>query len=210
MYTNIQAVNITKALIGQALRYLPSVKHDIEVTAEYIGEGTFTNIETAFVVKDHKLIVNLNWFNQTPDPEIKYTVWKETRHFYQKQQIEAFQKGMPVLEDLPTLDDWEAEHVAYIPKTPITEKRHYTQKIQLDAHTFAAALMAIHCSKADGSIDVVLPPVTAEQIVEGASELYKELIKVPVTREKVDRNAACPCGSGKKYKKCCIRTVFFE
>ncbi len=23
------------------------------------------------------------------------------------------------------------------------------------------------------------------------------------TTEKVGRNAACPCGSGKKYKKCC-------
>ena len=210
MYTNIQAVNITKVQIAQALRYLPSVKHEIEVTAEYIGEGTFTNIETAFVVKDHKLIINLNWFNQTPEAEIKYTIWKETRHFYQKQQVEAFQKGMPVIEDLPTLEEWEEEHRVYIPKTPITENRHYNQKIQIDAHTFAATLMAIHCAKPDGSIDVVLPPVTAEKIVEGASELYKELIKVPVTKEKVDRNGSCPCGSGKKYKKCCMRTGFFE
>ena len=27
----------------------------------------------------------------------------------------------------------------------------------------------------------------------------------PVTTEKVGRNAPCPCGSGKKYKKCCGR-----
>ncbi len=26
----------------------------------------------------------------------------------------------------------------------------------------------------------------------------------PVTSEKVDRNSPCPCGSGKKYKKCCL------
>ncbi|MFB6240325.1 MAG: SEC-C metal-binding domain-containing protein, partial [Gemmatimonadota bacterium] len=25
----------------------------------------------------------------------------------------------------------------------------------------------------------------------------------PVRREKVGRNEPCPCGSGKKYKKCC-------
>lgn len=25
----------------------------------------------------------------------------------------------------------------------------------------------------------------------------------PQRSEKVDRNAPCPCGSGKKYKKCC-------
>lgn len=26
---------------------------------------------------------------------------------------------------------------------------------------------------------------------------------MPVQVEKIDRNAPCPCGSGKKYKKCC-------
>ena len=26
----------------------------------------------------------------------------------------------------------------------------------------------------------------------------------PAVSEKVDRNAPCPCGSGKKYKKCCL------
>jgi hypothetical protein len=27
--------------------------------------------------------------------------------------------------------------------------------------------------------------------------------KTPIRREKHDRNGPCPCGSGKKYKKCC-------
>lgn len=210
MYTKVQTENIIKKLMEKALYYLPSVKEEIEVSAEFIGDGTFYNIETAFVVKDNKLIANMNWLSQTPVPEVKYTVWKETRHFYQKQQIAAFQQGIPVMEDLNTLEQWEAEYEAYIPKTPITENRHYNQKIQLDAHTFAAALMAIHCTKADGSIDVVLPPATAEQIVEAASELYKELVKTPVVKEKVDRNGTCPCGSGKKYKKCCMNTGYFE
>lgn len=25
----------------------------------------------------------------------------------------------------------------------------------------------------------------------------------PIREDKVDRNAPCPCGSGRKYKKCC-------
>ena len=29
-----------------------------------------------------------------------------------------------------------------------------------------------------------------------------------MTRRKVSRNAPCPCGSGKKYKQCCIRKDF--
>jgi len=33
----------------------------------------------------------------------------------------------------------------------------------------------------------------------------KELVTIPVRQEeKINRNAQCVCGSGKKYKKCCI------
>lgn len=28
--------------------------------------------------------------------------------------------------------------------------------------------------------------------------------RVPVASEKVPRNEKCPCGSGKKYKNCCL------
>ena len=31
--------------------------------------------------------------------------------------------------------------------------------------------------------------------------------KQPVKSQKVGRNDPCPCGSGKKYKKCCGRTA---
>ena len=64
-------------------------------------------------------------------------------------------------------------------------------------------------------------------VLERAVDLYKELgkpqeaavlqkeaeafarlnpakyINLPVRSEKVGRNDPCPCGSGKKYKKCC-------
>ena len=31
----------------------------------------------------------------------------------------------------------------------------------------------------------------------------------PIKAEKIDRNAPCPCGSGKKYKKCCDGELSF-
>lgn len=42
---------------------------------------------------------------------------------------------------------------------------------------------------------------------ERRKELYKEqkTSKTVVNTEKVGRNDPCPCGSGKKYKKCCGR-----
>lgn len=34
-------------------------------------------------------------------------------------------------------------------------------------------------------------------------EILLNPIKTKITEKKVERNAPCPCGSGKKYKKCC-------
>jgi uncharacterized protein YchJ len=33
--------------------------------------------------------------------------------------------------------------------------------------------------------------------------MLREMPTTPVTRQKIGRNEPCPCGSGKKYKKCC-------
>jgi preprotein translocase subunit SecA len=43
----------------------------------------------------------------------------------------------------------------------------------------------------------------------GAAEPAAEVDRSPIqrTEDKIGRNAPCPCGSGKKYKKCCGQTV---
>ena len=53
-------------------------------------------------------------------------------------------------------------------------------------------------------IDDLRQPRQQEMVFSGGGESEK---KKPQTRsaEKVGRNAPCPCGSGKKYKKCCGR-----
>ena len=35
--------------------------------------------------------------------------------------------------------------------------------------------------------------------------MQNELAPVPVMNKKVGRNQPCPCGSGNKYKRCCLR-----
>jgi hypothetical protein len=52
-----------------------------------------------------------------------------------------------------------------------------------------------------------LPPEVREQADAWLAEWKKRHAQgsVPVTRSpKIGRNDACPCGSGKKYKKCCL------
>ncbi|MBU4486081.1 MAG: SEC-C domain-containing protein, partial [Candidatus Delongbacteria bacterium] len=38
---------------------------------------------------------------------------------------------------------------------------------------------------------------------EPGQERFEEFVMPIRVEPKVDRNAPCPCGSGKKYKKCC-------
>jgi uncharacterized protein YecA (UPF0149 family) len=41
--------------------------------------------------------------------------------------------------------------------------------------------------------------------VHAALAADRDAAVTPVRREKVGRNEPCPCGSGRKYKKCCLR-----
>jgi len=54
---------------------------------------------------------------------------------------------------------------------------------------------------------VAAPVITLKTEGQGALEEARNAAsprkRAPVTVEKVGRNAPCPCGSGKKYKKCC-------
>lgn len=66
----------------------------------------------------------------------------------------------------------------------ITEKPEYAENYELDAHKMYSAMMK------------------ADEYFEELSALFSKKT-LPVKVEKIDRNAPCPCGSGKKYKKCC-------
>ncbi len=53
-------------------------------------------------------------------------------------------------------------------------------------------------------IDDLRQPRQQEMVFSGGGDLEKKKPQAR-TAEKVGRNAPCPCGSGKKYKKCCGR-----
>ena len=53
----------------------------------------------------------------------------------------------------------------------------------------------------------VVPRPEVEKRVQVANPISvnhgEGTVRKPVTSKKVGRNDPCPCGSGKKYKKCC-------
>lgn len=56
-----------------------------------------------------------------------------------------------------------------------------------------------------GINDVLDDNIVAYEMPHGMGTMYSKKIEPIVrTTEKVGRNKLCPCGSGLKYKKCCI------
>jgi len=61
--------------------------------------------------------------------------------------------------------------------------------------------------KADKSPEPVLKPASRPRPNPSAVQSQRaNEVATPVRPDRTPRNADCPCGSGKKYKKCCMRT----
>jgi len=50
-------------------------------------------------------------------------------------------------------------------------------------------------------VNVVERPEERTDVIE--NKYAEDQVKTPVKSDKIGRNDPCPCGSGKKYKKCC-------
>ena len=61
--------------------------------------------------------------------------------------------------------------------------------------------MQAECAANGWHCDIDLAPDKPENLTDW--EILSHPIKTRVAEDKVGRNDPCPCGSGKKYKKCC-------
>ena len=66
-------------------------------------------------------------------------------------------------------------------------------------------MLVLNAVREDTSEDVVAR--IGRSLHEALAEEYEEEASEPVRADKIGRNDPCPCGSGKKYKKCCGATV---
>lgn len=73
-------------------------------------------------------------------------------------------------------------------------------------------LLNLFYDKNNNLIDIVykvkdkkdIPFVKYEKLMEiGKTTAHQIILKNDVFKGKIGRNAPCPCGSGKKYKRCC-------
>ena len=89
--------------------------------------------------------------------------------------------------------------------------RFFLEHLQQDKLLFALMLPLIQLSHQPEGMEFNLSLTDRRELIVGIPETLAEIAKrleknahTPVRRShSVGRNDPCPCGSGKKYKKCC-------
>lgn len=105
---------------------------------------------------------------------------------------------MTELEFLGFLDGINTSLVEEIELEPLTSESEIAGTID-----FEKLLFNMHAAKADWLYELTEWEAILDE--EKRKEIRKAYMqsKTVVKEEKVGRNDPCPCGSGKKYKKCC-------
>jgi hypothetical protein len=117
-------------------------------------------------------------------------VRREIRHGYDRSIVRLEEKLLPVAQvlgvDLPEADDWRTE-------------REERERQQAERQAELAELGRRYQAMKAKGVDPFANLGAATEIEEEESTTFRR------TAKRVGRNDPCPCGSGKKYKKCCAR-----
>lgn len=174
------------------------------------------------------IIINLQWFLERVDhhrDDIEFFVFHELRHFYQQMQIQLMVSGKSIREPLNIVETWKNNFDNYVRNEGGSSQIvNITQEIEIDANAYGIVLVNLYHLDDNAEIHLSIPK-DVEEISWTRGKQYRNLpeirrfikkhtmrqseyvsTKQPIIKEKkIGRNDPCPCGSGKKYKKCCDR-----
>lgn len=189
----------------------------INIEYEAIGKRFQTESNAAETSALSKIIyINSDWVkNHTQNidqTELKAILYHEVRHLYQMSEINKFELGEKTKESSEIIKKWRDNFSNYIRN--INENiDYYKQPVEIDAIAYAFYLMNIDAqTDKDLSLSTTsIPDEIDNDVHNRIQEIHKSRLKSKVIRneEKAGRNDPCPCGSGKKYKKCCLNKNVF-
>ena len=204
---------------------LSMVKEEIQdMVAAHIGgergidwnlEGLLADVSTIFPLPP---ALNVNALSQLKPQQIEDRLIEQAEALYEEREKELGPDNMRVLERLVmlrTIDNLWIEH--------LTAMENMRQDAGLYAMGRQRDPLVIYKSEGYKQFEDLLStikhdvvhtiyhvsivkreaPVTPAQAVAGRGGESKQRLKVG--GKKIGRNDPCPCGSGKKYKKCCGR-----
>lgn len=163
------------ALVKGALAIVPYDKQ-ITIKFERVGAGTFDNqIIGAVCRNSHTIIVNVDWYENTTDDDIKFLLRHEARHMYQMSQIEKLHTGEETQEKVETIQQWAYEFMHYISNTPGKEIQHFQQECEQDAYVFATFIANVENMDSEGvNLSWVDYPGIGDQIRDRVMYLFQK------------------------------------
>lgn len=153
------------------------------------GYGTFLEI---FKREDYKSIPNYDncikyYFESIMYPNIDYPHPVIVKAYNETEDKDRFLK---IVKE--ALDNPEVENASF------EELIKYYKEVKPDTRNFSQIMMP-YISKTMKEVEFI-----QEKETKAILDSYNKAEKPEIT-EKIGRNDPCPCGSGKKYKKCCLR-----
>ena len=154
---------------------------------------------------------------------IEFFIFHELRHLHQHYEIALLDSNNVVHEDISTIVSWKNGFINYTRNEGgSTQAVNLSQEVEIDANAYALCLsnmlhisdnIELRFSVPQEAMDLADP--RSRQYYENRPELKRYIDKLkrdagqPVVR-KPERNELCPCGSGKKFKKCCIGKGIYD
>lgn len=185
-YNIFDSRNEVAKIIDLALEHLPPLNFDYKLSFERTGKGTFDSKIIGAVANgpEHKITVNIDWYETTDNQDLYYILWHETRHLYQWSQIEKMHTALPVQDDVSVINEWENNLRHYISNTKETETAHMKQEVEIDAYSFAVYMLIHYFRDKHNNVNIGLPPMTADEIwdraikaAESDYDIYKHILK---------------------------------
>lgn len=200
----------------------------IEVYFEDCPSNRFRTMNNAAEGSGNKLYFNKPWFTgqdrwENHKDDIEFFIFHKLRHLHQHCEIALADKKAPLHESKEIVTLWKSGFINYTRNDGgDTQLINLSQKVEIDANAYALCLSnlfrihnddGLYFSVPEEAMDLAEP--RAEQYYQTRPELKRYLDKVrremgQLTVKKPDRNDPCPCGSGKKFKKCCIRKGIYD
>lgn len=154
---------------------------------------------------------------------VEFFIFHELRHLHQHYEIALSDSNNTVHEDISTIVSWKNGFINYTRNEGgSTQAVNLSQEVEIDANAYALCLsnmlhisdnIELRFSVPQEAMDLADP--RSRQYYENRPELKRYIDKLkrdagqPVVR-KPERNELCPCGSGKKFKKCCIGKGIYD
>ncbi|MCL0057549.1 preprotein translocase subunit SecA [Dehalococcoidales bacterium] len=207
-----------KILSGADLKanILSMVKEELQgIVAAHIGdghdiEGLIADVSTIF-----PLGLNASTLSQLKPKQIEERLIEQAKTLYEEREKELGSDNMRVLERmvmLRTIDNLWQEHLTAMEQMrqgiglQAIAQRDPLVAYKREGHSLFQSLLSniqrdvVHTIYHVGIVRKEAPVAVAQGLAGGGNQQ-----RLKVAGKKIGRNAPCPCGSGKKYKKCCGR-----